>query len=121
MSEKKGILGLLGIDNIFESIKKLVDTRLQIIKLELKDDLAKFLANAFISIITINILLIAIMLISIGVSIYLGDVLGNYTMGFILVACFYLLIFFLLLIFRNKIGLKEFFEKELNKWLNIDN
>lgn len=121
MSEKKGILGLLGIDNIFESIKKLVDTRLQIIKLELKDDLAKLLANAFISIIIINTLLFALLLLSIGVSIYLGKVLDNYTMGFIIVAAFYLLIFLLLVIFRNKIGLKEFFEKELNKWLNIDN
>ena len=121
MSEKKGILGLLGIDNIFESIKKLVDTRLQIIKLELKDDLAKFLANAFLSIITINILLFALLLISIAVSIYLGEILNNYFAGFMIVAGFYLLIFFLLIIFRNKIGLKEFFEKELNKWLNIDN
>ncbi len=117
MSEKKGLLGLLGIDNIFESIKKLVDTRMQIIKLELKDDLAKFLANAFLSLITISILLMAKLLISVGVSIYLGDVLQNYFLGFIIVAGFYILIFLLLLIFKNKIGLKEFFEKELSKLL----
>lgn len=121
MSEKKGLLGMLGINNIFDSIKKLVDTRLQIIKLELKDDLAKFLANAFISIITINILLFAVLLISIGVSILIGESLQNYFLGFMIVASFYILIFILLLIFRNKIGLKEFFEKELNKWLHIDN
>jgi uncharacterized membrane protein YqjE len=121
VSEKKGLLGLLGIDNIIESLKKLVDTRLQIIKIELKADLSNVLADAFINLVTFSILLFAILLISIGVSIYVGDVLHNYFYGFSIVAGFYFLLFLLLLIFGKKLGLKKYFERELNKWLNLDN
>ncbi len=120
MSEKKGILSFLGVSNVLEQLKALVDTRVKIIKLELKDELAKFFSNALISLLLINILLFFIFLLSVGVCIYVGELLQSYYLGFFIVAGFYLFLFILLLIFKDKTGLKEFFEKELNKLLNIN-
>jgi uncharacterized membrane protein YozB (DUF420 family) len=120
LSEKRGFLNLLGIGNVIDNVKALVDTRLQIVKLELKDDLSKVLANVLISLVLLSVLIFALFLISIGLSIYFGELVNNYFYGFMLMASIYILLFILLFLVRNKIGLKEFFEKELNKLFKID-
>ncbi len=106
--------------NVIDNVKALVDTRLQIIKLEVKDDLSKAIANALISLVLAGLILFTLMLVSIAVSIYFGQLVDNYVYGFLITASIYLLLFLLLLILRNKIGLKEYFEKELNKLFKID-
>ncbi|MEQ8924329.1 MAG: phage holin family protein [Fulvivirga sp.] len=120
MSSNKGIWKLLGFDGILDNVKALVDTRVKLIKLEIKDELAKTLANTLIGIILINLLFFALLLVSIGVSIYLGQEMGNYFHGFLIVASFYFILFIVLLLLKKKIGLKEAIEKELNKVFGID-
>lgn len=121
MAEDKGILKYLGLTSIIENAKALVDTRVKLVKLEIKDELAKALSNVLISILLLNFLFFALLLLSIGISIYFGDLWGSYFYGFAAVAGFYGCLFVLLLLLKDKIGLREIIEKELNKVLNIDN
>jgi uncharacterized membrane protein YqjE len=120
LTDKKGFLNLLGLGNIIDNIKGLIDTRLQLIKLELKEDLSKAFANALIGLVLAGILFFALFLISIGLSIYFGELVDNYIYGFMIMASIYILLFFILLLARNKMGLSEYFEKELNKLFKID-
>jgi hypothetical protein len=120
VSEKKGLLNLLGIGTIIDQLKALVNTRMQIIKLELKDELAKSFAKALIGVMLFFILFIAVLFLSISVSIYLGYILENYFYGFLLMSGFYFLLFIILYLLRNKIGFREYFEKELSKLLSVE-
>jgi hypothetical protein len=120
VSEKKGLLNLLGIGTIIDQLKALVNTRMQIIKLELKDELAKSFAKALIGVMLFFILFIAVLFLSIAVSIYLGYILENYFYGFGLMAAFYFIIFIILYLFRNKFGLRSYFENEISKLMNIE-
>ncbi|QSE98617.1 phage holin family protein [Fulvivirga lutea] len=120
MSSTKGIWKLLGFDGILDNVKALVDTRVKLIKLEIKDELAKALANTLISIILLNLLFFALLLVSVGVSIYIGREMGNYFQGFLIVSAFYFILFVVLMLFKKKIGLKEAIERELNKIFGID-
>ena len=119
MGEKKGILGLLGFNNLIDNLKSLVDTKVRLLKYEIKDELAKVLANTFIAILLLNLLFFALLLMSIGFSIYLGGIMNNYLYGFGIVALVYFCFFILLLTLKDKIGLKEIIEKELNKVFRI--
>jgi uncharacterized membrane protein YqjE len=120
VSEKKGILNLLGIGNIIDQLKALVETRMQIIKLEIKEELSKSFAKALIGLVLIFILFIALLFLSIAISIYLGYILDNYFYGFLLTSGFYFLLFIILYLLRNKIGFREYFEKELSKLLSVE-
>lgn len=120
MSEKKGLLGMLGIDKIFENIKKLIDTRLQIIKLEIKEEISKSLSNIIFSLIILNVALFSILFLSIGLSIYIGSLLENYYYGFLIIGGFYLALLLLLILMKDNKWLKDQIELKLNQAFGIN-
>lgn len=121
MAEKKGLLNLLGFGNIVDNLKSLVDTRVKILKLEIKDELASAMSKILVGIVLINLLFFALLLASVALSIYLGEVFNNYYLGFLSTGGIYLLLFIFLLIFKDRLGLKESIENELNKVLDSNN
>ncbi len=120
MPESSRILKFLGLTNAIDHIKALVDTRTKLLKLEIKEELAKVLSNALISFVLLNLLFFALLLLSIGLSIYFGGLLGNYFYGFALMSGFYVVLLVLLILLKDKIGLKEAIEKQLNSIFNTD-
>ena len=118
MAEKKGLLNLLGFGSIVENFKGLVDTKIKILKLEIKDELANAMSKILIGVVLINLLFFALLLLSIALSIYLGEILNNYYLGFIGTGGIYIVLFIFLLVFKEKLGLKEAIEKELNRVLD---
>lgn len=118
MTEKKGLFNMLGFGSLIENVKSLVDTRVKILKLEIKEELAKAMSKILIGVVLINLLFFALLLFSVALSIYLGEVFGNYFYGFLTTGGIYLLLFIFLLIFKNKLGLKEAIEIELHKVLD---
>lgn len=109
---------MLGFGSLIENVKSLVDTRVKILKLEIKEELAKAMSKILIGVVLINLLFFALLLFSVALSIYLGEVFGNYFYGFLTTGGIYLLLFIFLLIFKNKLGLKEAIEIELHKVLD---
>lgn len=118
MAEKKGLLNLLGFGSIVENFKGLVDTKIKILKLEIKDELANAMSKILIGVVLINLLFFALLLLSIALSIYLGEIFNNYYLGFIGTGGIYIVLFIFLLVFKERLGLKEAIEKELNRVLD---
>lgn len=120
MAEHKGILKYLGLGNLLESTKGLIDTRVKLIKVELKDELAKALSNIFIAALLLSFLFLAILLLSLGLGMFLGNIWNNYFYGFAVVSGFYVLLFVILFLIKDKIRLRERIEHELNNVFHIN-
>lgn len=103
---------MLKLDGLIGNITGYVETRLELMKLELKEDLAKALAKAIVFIVLGFVFTLFILLISLAVAYKIGESLGNFG-GFAVVAGFYFLIALVLLLFRDTIG--EKLEKQLSE------
>lgn len=120
MAADKGILKYLGLKNLIEHAKTLVDTRVKLIKVEIKEELAKVLSNALIGILLLNFLFFTLLLFSIGLSMHIGYRYGSPLYGFGITAGFYAVLSVVLFLAKDKLGLKRRLEEELNKILNIE-
>lgn len=94
------------VESLVDRVKSYVETRIDLLRLKAIDKSSSFLSLLLSMIIVILIGFIFIMLLSIGVALLIGHLLGNAYYGFFIVAGFYLLAAILIFSFRNK-WLKE--------------
>lgn len=100
---KETILKLLNLDGLVSNLTGYVEGRIELMKHEMKEDVARGLAK--VSIIMLSALLFAFFLIFISVAIAfkLSESMGEFT-GFGIVAAFYLLLLIGIVLFRNAIS-----------------
>ena len=111
---------IFGLGSIVDQAKALIDTKIKLLKLEIKDSMASVLAYVIIGIVLLNLVFFALFFISIAIGILLGQWVDNYAYGFLILGGVFILIFVLILVFKKKIGLKEFLEEEFNKILKLN-
>ena len=109
---------MLKLDGLIGNITGYVETRIELLKLELKEDLAKALARAIVFVVLAFVFTLFILLISIAVAYKIGESTGIFG-GFAIVAGFYLLLTLVLLFFRDAIG--EKLEKQLSEKMKQKN
>lgn len=107
---KDSILKFLKLDSLIENITGYVEARMELMKLEIKEEVAKGLARVLLFMVLTVVFSLFIVLISIAVAYKIGESLGTFG-GFAIVAGFYLLIGILLVLFRD--ALSESLEKQL--------
>lgn len=90
------------IDSLIENLTGLVETRVELLKIELKENLAKGLAQAAAYLLIAFILSLFITFLSIAVALVLSAQLGNFA-GFSIVGLFYLIVGLILWSSRKKI------------------
>lgn len=78
--------------DLTDDVKEYINVRLQIIRLNVTEKVAFTLSNFISNSILIIAALLFVVFISIAAGFALGVVLGNYALGFALVAAFYLII-----------------------------
>ena len=100
---KETILKFLKLDSLMSSVTGYFEGRIEVMKYELKEDLARGLAK--VSILMLAALLFAFFLIFISVAIAfkLSESMGEFN-GFGIVATFYLLLLIGIILFRNAIS-----------------
>lgn len=103
---KDTIFKLLRIDNLVDNVSGYVDTRVKLLKIEIKEDVAKVLSKGLMSGALMIIFVIFLFFISFGLAQFLNTLLGNSFEGYLIVAGIYLLILMLFLIFRRSIDKK---------------
>jgi len=91
------------LDVLNERFKSYVNTKTQLIKLELVERSAVLASGLFAWVLILLFLLLSLLFLSIGVGVYIGQVLENYYLGFISVAGFYALIVIVLFLSRSKL------------------
>jgi hypothetical protein len=99
---KESVLKFLKLDSLIENLTGYVEARIELTKLEIKEDLAKGLAKVAVFMIMGAVLTLFVILMSIAVALLIGKSVGTFG-GFSIVAGFYFLLALLVYGFRNPI------------------
>ncbi|MFO7258526.1 MAG: phage holin family protein [Bacteroidota bacterium] len=103
MAVKEKILKLLKLENLFESVSGYVESKLELFKMEIREEVAGIVARILVVLLIGLSFLLFLILASIGLAYYLGTLVGM-TGGILIVAGFYLLIFVLMIAFRESVS-----------------
>jgi uncharacterized membrane protein YqjE len=90
------------VDNLLSNLTGYVETRFELLKIEVKEDLAKSLSKAILYLLVTFMFALFITFLSIAVALILSVQLGTFA-GFSMVSAFYLLAGFILLLSREKL------------------
>ncbi len=90
------------VESLIDRVKSYVETRIDLLKLKAIDKSSSFLSLLISMVVVILISFISIMLLSVGIALLLGDLLGKVYYGFFIVAGFYLITGIALYIYRDK-------------------
>ena len=99
---KDSILKFLKLESLIENLTGYVESRIELTKMEIKEDLAKGLSKFAVFLLIGVVFLLFVILISIAVAHLIAKSIGPFG-GFAVVAGFYLLAGLLILAFRNPI------------------
>lgn len=91
------------IELLYEKAKKYVDVNIQLVKLHGVDKIADLISSVLSWAIISMIVAMFILLASISLSLYLGELFGETYLGYLAVSGFYLLLFILLILTRSSI------------------
>ena len=100
---KEKILKLLKLENLFESVSGYVESKFELFKMEIREEVIAIVARILVFVIIGLCFLLFLILASIGLAYYLGTLVGM-TGGIMIVAGFYLLLFALLIGFRKQVS-----------------
>lgn len=103
------------VDNLISNLTGYVETRLELVKVEAKEELAKGLSKVLIVAALAFLFSLFVVFLSIGVALSLADVWGDLA-AFAIVAGFYFLLGIILFLSRKSVGGK--LERYLNDVLN---
>lgn len=93
------------MDSLIENITGYVEARIELMKIEMKEEVAKGLAKALVFVVMTAVFTLFVLLMSMAAAYKLGESVGAFG-GFAIIAGFYLLLGFLLFLFRNSIAEK---------------
>lgn len=100
---KESILKLLKLDGLISNLTGYVETRLELIKLEIREDIARSVARLTVLVVVIAVLSLFILFFSISIALLIGEYLG-YFEGFAIVAGFYLLLTVIIISLRSSVS-----------------
>jgi Putative Actinobacterial Holin-X, holin superfamily III len=92
--------------SLFENATDYLETRVELLKLQAIDKSSDFTSSLVSGITILLIIILGMFILSIGLAIWVGELLGKVYLGFFAVAGFYALVACVLRIFRNS-WLKE--------------
>jgi uncharacterized membrane protein YqjE len=100
---KEKILKFLHLDNLFDSASGYVEARLELFKMEIREDVAKVLAIALVYIAIGLFGFLLLMFFSIGLAHFLNSYFSYSYIGYWIVAGIYGVAFLVFLIFRDSL------------------
>ena len=101
---KDTLIKLLRLDTLVENLSGYVEARVQLLKLEIREDVAKVLAKGLIHAVILLFGFLFFLFFSLGMAQYISHVLSDTYSGYWLVSGFYLLVFFIFLAIRHQAG-----------------
>lgn len=102
---KDSVLKFLKLDSLIENVTGYVEARIELTKLELKEDAAKGLSKVLLFLLMGVVFMLFVVFISIAVAHLISKSVGAFG-GFAIVAGFYFLVSLLLYAFKDTIGEK---------------
>ncbi len=112
---KNKLLGLLGLDKLIDSVQRLIEVRVSIIKNEIEQKVKEGLEKAIPIILFFLTMSVFMLFISLTLAFYLSDILQSYVYGFGIVSLIYLVISLILFLSRKSVKIKMKIRSEINK------
>jgi len=103
VAEKKRFTDLFKVKNLFDSLMGYIDTKVELYKIQFKEEAAKVLVIAVFAIIFSMIGLLLILFLSLFVSEVLNSLFDSRYLGYLIICIFYLLLAVLVYLLRDKI------------------
>lgn len=100
---KETILKFLKLDGLMSNLTGYFEGRIELMKYEIKEDLARGLAKVSVIMLTALLFTFFLIFISVAIAFKLSESLGEFN-GFGIVAAFYLLLVVGIVLFRNSIS-----------------
>lgn len=100
---KEKILKLLKLENLFENLSGYVESKIELFKFEVREEVVSILSKVLVTLIVAVCFFFFLTLASLGLAYYLGTLVGMVG-GLLIVAGVYLLIFTLLIVFREQVS-----------------
>lgn len=102
LSEKKGLFSFLNFESIVENFSGYIEKRIALFKMEFFEDLALGSARLIIFLVLSICVFMIILFLSIAGAFVLNSLLNSHSLGFVLVAAFYVIVFIILSFAMNK-------------------
>jgi len=112
------LLGLLGLDKIIESLQKLLEVRIAMLRTEIEEKVAEKLAKLLPLLLVIASLTLLVLFGSLTLSFYLSEILDSYVYGFGIVTLGYLLLTVIFYLLKDSKALKKVFSNSISKPIN---
>lgn len=109
------LLGLLGLDKIIESLQKLLEVRIAMIRTEIEEKVAEKLAKILPLLLVIASLTLLILFGSLTLAFYLTEIMESYVYGFGIVSLGYLLLTIVFILLKDSKFMKKVFSDSINK------
>ena len=104
--EKSKLFKFLRIDAIIENLTGLIEARMELAKLEIKEEVAKAGARIIAGVVLAFLLVMIIIFMSITLATWLNYLLESVFFGYLIVTGFYLLVLVLLIAFKVHVWLQ---------------
>jgi uncharacterized membrane protein YqjE len=101
---KETLFKFLRLDNLMENLTGYVEARIELLKIEIKEDVAKVLARTVMILIVALLTVLFVLFLSIGLAQYLNSVFGKNHVGYWMVAGIYGVPCLIFIIFRKSIS-----------------
>lgn len=108
---------MLRIGEIIHTIKGIVETKVDIVKLEIQDQISGILSRLLILILMGGSLLLVLLFLSLSLAFFLSQYFESPYMGFLLVGLLYLLVLLLLFLIRDHDSIQDKMQKGLRGFL----
>ena len=118
---KDTLLKFLKMDSLIESITGYVETRIELLKMDVKEEVSEGIAKALVYVAIVALVTLFVLLISMAGAYMIAEWVGT-SGGFAIVAGVYLLLGLLVYAFRNSITetLENRFQETMNKKKKMD-
>ncbi|MBS1682352.1 MAG: phage holin family protein [Bacteroidetes bacterium] len=111
MDIKDSIFKFFRIDNLVNSLSGYVETRVELLKLELREEVARVVSHGLMLVVLFLLGLLFLVFFSFGLANYFNKFFNDQYAGYWIVSAIYLLLFLVLISFRSKIV--RYFENHL--------
>ena len=111
--EKSKLFKFLRIDAIIEHLTGLIEARVELAKIEIKEEVSKIGARIIAGVVFAFLLVMIIILFSIALAAWINAMLESGYLGYFIVTGFYLLVLILLVAFKAHVWLQQKIESLL--------
>ncbi|PSL02898.1 phage holin family protein [Cecembia rubra] len=108
---------MLNISEIIQTIKQLIEVRMQLIKDEVNEKISTIMARIFLLLLMMTVSVMVLLFVSFSLAFYLSEKMYSTYKGFLYVGLLYLLIFILIYFLKDSKGILGSFQNFLKNFV----